>query len=461
TILQEANAHLVISAIESRKQAERAEADKIQMEYVAYHDVLTGLPNRMLLQDRLSQTIEMARRQSSRFAVLFMDLDRFKDINDTFGHAVGDQLLQSVAERLLSCVRQSDTVSRLGGDEFVLVLRAIERPEDARLTAQKILTAFEQPHPIDGRDFNISVSIGISIFPDDAQDVETLIKSADNAMFYAKENGHNNYKLFEQDMSLRAVEAQSIKVSLRDALERQEFVLHYQPKINLQSGKIVGVEALVRWQHPEQGLLSPGQFMPIADECGLIQQIDRWVLREACSQTRSWQQAGLPPITVAVNTSSQAFRTQDFLENIQTTLVDTGLEPRYLELELTEGVLMHNIKSTYSMLNALADWGVNIAVDNYGTGFSNLHYLNEFPINTLKIDQSLVNQITNDPNHAAIVSSMITMAKNLKIRVIAEGVETPEAFAALQDEHCDEGQGYYFSHPVGTEALTTLLRTGI
>jgi EAL domain-containing protein (putative c-di-GMP-specific phosphodiesterase class I) len=262
-------------------------------------------------------------------------------------------------------------------------------------------------------------------------------------------------------MSLRAIEAQSIKVSLRDALERQEFVLHYQPKINLQSGKIVGVEALVRWQHPEQGLLSPGQFMPIADECGLIRQIDRWVLREACSQTRSWQEAGLPPITVAVNTSSQAFRTEDFLENIQTTLVDTGLEPRYLELELTESVLMHNIQSSHSVLNALADRGVNIAVDNYGSGLSSLRYLNEFPINTLKIDQSFVNQITNDSNHAAIVSSMITMAKNLKIRVIAEGVETPEAFAVLQEEHCDEAQGYYFSHPVGTEAIATLLRTGI
>jgi diguanylate cyclase (GGDEF)-like protein len=461
TILQQANAHLVISAIEFHKRAERAKADKIQMDYLAHHDVLTGLPNRMLLQDRLGQTMEIARRQGSQFAVLFMDLDRFKDINDAYGHAVGDQLLQSVAERLLSCVRQSDTVCRLGGDEFVLVLRTIERAEDARLTAQKILTAFEQPHPIDGRDFNISVSIGISIFPDDAQDVETLINRADTAMFYAKENGHNNYKFFEQDMSLRAVETQSIKVSLRGALERQEFVLHYQPKINLQSGRIVGVEALVRWQHPEQGLLSPGHFIPIAEECGLIQHIDRWVLREACNQTRSWQQAGLPPITVAVNTSSQEFRTKDFLENIQTTLVDTGLEPCHLELELTESVLMHNIKSTHSELNALADLGVNIAVDNYGSGLSSLRYLNEFPINTLKIDQSFVNQITNDSNHAAIVSSMITVAKNLKIRVIAEGVETPEAFAALQVENCDEGQGYYFSRPVGSEALATLLRTGI
>jgi len=238
TTLQQANAHLVISAIESRKQAERAEADKIQMEYVANHDVLTGLPNRMLLQDRLGQTIEMARRPGSQFAVLFMDLDRFKDINDAFGHAVGDQLLQSVAQRLLSCVRQSNTVSRQGGDEFVLVLRAIERAEDARLTAQKILTAFEQPHHIDGRDFNISLSMGISIYPDDAQDVETLIKNADTAMFYAKENGRNNCKFFEQDMNILAVETQSINVSLRRTLARQEFVLHYQPKINLRSGRM-------------------------------------------------------------------------------------------------------------------------------------------------------------------------------------------------------------------------------
>jgi diguanylate cyclase (GGDEF)-like protein len=459
--LQQANAHLVISAIESHKQTERAEADKIQMEYVANHDVLTGLPNRMLLQDRLGQSIEIARREGSQFAVLFMDLDRFKDINDVFGHAVGDQLLQSVAQRLLSCVRQSDTVSRQGGDEFVLLLRAIKRAEDARLTGQKILTAFEQPHHIDGRDFNISLSIGISIYPDDAQDVETLINSADTAMFYAKEKGRNKYKLFEKDMSIRAVEEQSIKFSLRGALERQEFVLHYQPKINLQSGRIVGVEALIRWQHPEQGLLSPGQFMPIADECGLIQHIDRWVLREACNQTRSWQQAGLPPVTVSVNTSSKEFRTQDFLEKIHTTLVNTGLESRYLELEITESVLMHDINSTYSVLYALADRGVNIAVDNYGTGFSNLHYLNEFPINTLKIDQLFVHKMTSSQNHAAIVSSMITMAKNLKIRIIAKGVETLEEVAALQVEHCDEGQGYYFSHPVGTEALAKLLITGI
>jgi diguanylate cyclase (GGDEF)-like protein len=458
-ILQKANARLIISTIEAHKQAAQAESDKIQMDYLAHHDTLTGLPNRMLLQDRLSQTIEMARRQGSQLAVLFMDLDRFKDINDSFGHAVGDQLLQSVAQRLLSCVRQSDTISRQGGDEFVLMLRNIERAEDARLSAQKMLAALVLPHHIDQHDFNISVSIGISIYPDDGQDAETLIKSADTAMFYAKENGRNNYKFFEQDMNVRAEEAQSIEASLHRALERQEFVLHYQPKINLHSGKIVGVEALIRWQHPKQGLLPSGEFMHIAEDCGLIQSIDRWVLREACSQTRFWLQAGLPPITIAINTSSLEFRAKDFLENIRATLEEAYLEPRFLELELTESVLMHDVKSTDSVLHALADLGVRIAVDDYGTGYSNLSYLKQFPIDTLKIDQSFVNQMTCDSNNASIVSAMISMAKKLKLRVIAEGVETPEQYAVLLAQDCDEGQGYYFGHPVVAKTFAILLRS--
>jgi EAL domain-containing protein (putative c-di-GMP-specific phosphodiesterase class I) len=362
----------------------------------------------------------------------------------------------------LSCVRQSDTVSRQGGDEFVLMLRAIDRPEDARLTAKKMLAALARPHHIEGHDFNISVSIGISIYPDDGQDAETLIKSADTAMFYAKENGRNNYKFFEQDMNVWAIEAKSIEASLKHALERQEFVLYYQPKINLHSGGIVGFEGLIRWQHPEQGLLLPGQFVPIAEDCGLIQLIDRWVLREACNQTQNWQQDGLPPITVAVNTSSQEFRAQDFLENIRITLAETGLEPRFLQLELTESVLMHNTKSTDSVLHALADWGVKIAVDNYGTGFSNLSYLHEFQIDTLKIDQSFVSQMTSDPGNATIVRAMISMAKKLKVHVIADGVETPEQHAFLQTQHCDEGQGFYFGRPMAAaEAFATLLQSGV
>jgi len=460
-MLQEANAHLVIATIEARKLAEQVETTKVQLDHLAHHDVLTDLPNRTLLQDRLSQAIEFARRQGRQLAVMFMDLDRFKHINDSLGHAVGDQLLQSVAQRLVGCVRHSDTISRQGGDEFVLLLPFIEHAEDSALSAQKMLAALALPHRIDRHDLQISVSIGISIYPDDGQDVETLIKSADTAMYYAKENGRNNYKFFEPDMNARAVHRQSIEVSLRRALERQEFVLYYQPKINLHSGTIVGVEALIRWQHPERGLLPPSQFVPIAEDCGLILPIGRWVLREACLQVRAWLQAGLPPITVAVNTSALEFRAKDFLENIRATLEDTRSEPRYLELELTESILMRDAKSTDSMLHVLADLGVKLAVDDFGTGYSSLSYLRQFPIDTLKIDQSFVNRMTSSPDDATIVSAVISMGKSLKQRVIAEGVETPEQYAFLLAQHCDEGQGYYFYRPVVAEALATLLQTGV
>jgi len=460
-LLQQVNAQLVTASISAHKQAELAETGKIQMDYLAHHDSLTGLPNRMLLQDRLVQAIEMARRQGSQLAVMFMDLDLFKDINDSFGHAVGDQLLQLVAQCLVSCARQSDTISRQGGDEFVLLLPTIERAEDAALCAQKMLAALARPHHTDQGDLSISVSIGISIYPGDGQDTETLIKNADTAMFYAKENGRNNYKFFEQNMNVRVVNTQCIEAGLHQALERQEFVLHYQPKINLHSGKITGAEALIRWQHPEQGLLPSGQFVAIAEACGLIQSIDRWVLREACRQIQSWRQAGLPPITVAVNISSPEFRAKDFLDSIRATLDETGIEPRSLEIEFTENILMRDVKFTDPLLNAIEDLSVRIAVDDYGTGFSSLIYLKQFPIDTLKIDQSLVKQMTSNPDTASIVSAMISMAKKLKVRVIAEGVETPEQYTALQAQHCDEGQGYFFGRPMAAEAFATLLKTGI
>jgi diguanylate cyclase (GGDEF)-like protein len=459
--LQQANANLVIKAIEAHRLVEQIHKAKLQLDHLAHHDVLTGLPNRMLMQDRLSQAIELALRQGQQLAVMFMDLDRFKHINDSLGHAVGDQLLQSAAQRLLSCLRHSDTLSRQGGDEFMLLLPTIVHAEDAGLCAQKMLAALALPHRIDRHDLHISVSIGISIYPDDGQDAETLIKCADTAMYYAKENGRNNYKFFEQKMNARAVQRQSIEASLRRALERQEFVLYYQPKINLHSGTIVGVEALIRWQHPERGLLPPTQFIPIAEDCGMILPIGRWVLREACSQAHAWLQAGLPPITVAVNTSALEFCAKDFLENIRVILEETRLEPRYLELELTESVLMRDAEFTDSMLHALADMGVKLAVDDFGTGYSSLSYLRQFPIDTLKIDQSFVNQMTSNPNDAAIVSAVISMAKSLKLCVIAEGVETPDQYAFLLAQHCDEGQGYYFARPVAAEALATLLQTGL
>jgi len=460
TILQQANASLVIATIDAHKMAEQVQIAKNQLAHLAHHDVLTDLPNRILLQDRLSLAIELASRQGWQLALMFLDLDGFKHINDSLGHSVGDQLLQSVAGRLLGCARHSDTISRQGGDEFVILLPFIQGAEDATLCAQKLLAALEPPHHIDGHDLHISVSIGISIYPNDGQDGETLIKNADTAMYYAKENGRNHYKFFEQEMNARAVQRHSIEASLRRALEREEFVLYYQPKINLHSGAIVGVEALIRWQHPDRGLLLPAQFVSIAEDCGLILPIGRWVLRDACRQGRAWRQAGLPPITVAVNTSTLEFRAKDFLENIHATLTETCFEPHYLELELTESVLMRDAEFTHSMLHALSDLGVKLAIDDFGTGYSSLSYLRQFPIDTLKIDQSFINHMISNPDDASIVSAMINMGKSLKQRVIAEGVETPEQCALLLALHCDEGQGYHFGRPVVAEGFATLLQTG-
>ena len=460
-LLQQANAYLVIAAIEAQKLAEQVQSAKVELDYLAHHDPLTDLPNRILLQDRLIQAIELARRQGRQLAVMFMDLDQFKNINDSLGHAVGDQLLQSVARRLVGCVRQSDTISRQGGDEFVLLLPDLEYAEHAARSAQKIIDAVALPQRIDQYDLCTSVSIGIAIYPNDGEDAQTLLKGADTAMYCAKANGRNNYKFFEQSMNVRAVQRQSTETSLRRALARDEFVLHYQPKINLRRGTIVGVEALVRWQHSERGLLLPDEFIPIAEDCGLILPLGRWVLRAACLQARAWQQAGLPPITVAVNTSAIEFRAKDFVENIHATLADTGFEARFLELELTESILMRDAQATAAVLRALADAGIKLAVDDFGTGYSSLSYLRKFPIDTLKIDQSFVKEMTRDPDDATIVRAVINMGKSLKQRVIAEGVETPEQYSALLAHDCQEGQGYYFSRPLSAEEFAALLGSGI
>jgi diguanylate cyclase (GGDEF)-like protein len=428
---------------------------------LAQHDFLTDLPNRLLLNDRLAQAIALARRDGNQLAVLFLDLDRFKHINDSLGHAIGDQLLQSVAERLAACVRTSDTVSRQGGDEFVILLSKVEHAKDAARSAEKMLAALTTSHRIAQHDLHVTVSIGIGIYPDDGQDAETLVKSADTAMYHAKENGRNNYQFFTQDMNLRAVERQSLEGGLRRAVGRQEFVLHYQPKVNLETGAITGAEALIRWLHPVRGLILPAQFVPIAEDCGLIVPIGQWVVREACRQIRVWLDAGLRPTPVAVNISAVEFRTKDFLESVRATLEDTCLEPRYLELELTESVLMQDAESTTSVLQALKAMGVQLAVDDFGTGYSSLSYLRQFPIDALKVDQSFVHDITSDPEDATIVSAVIGMGKNLKQRVIAEGVETREQLAFLQSQGCDEGQGYYFSQPVVAEEFARLLGNGI
>jgi diguanylate cyclase (GGDEF)-like protein len=438
-----------------------ARSMSLQMTHSAHHDFLTDLPNRMLLNDRLTQAIALACRYRHKLAVLFLDLDSFKHINDSLGHAIGDKLLKAMGERLLAAVRKSDTVSRQGGDEFVVVLSSIARSEDATLSVTKIIAATIAPYSIDQHDLHVSVSVGISIYPDDGTDAEALIQNADNAMYHAKEQGSNNYRFFKEDMNVQAVRRQSLEASLRRALERCEFVLHYQPKIDLKSGQITGVEALLRWRHPERGLIPPAEFIPIAESCGLIVPIGRWVLRQVCLQARKWQGAALPHIRVAVNISSVEFRDKNFLENLRVTLSETGLEPCYLELELTESVLMQHVESTAFALGELRAMGVHLAVDDFGTGYSSLSYLSQFPIDSLKIDKSFVQEINSGCEDAPIISAVINMGRGLKQRVIAEGVETQEQLAFLQSRGCEEGQGFYFGYPVVAEEFAKLLETGI
>jgi diguanylate cyclase (GGDEF)-like protein/PAS domain S-box-containing protein len=438
-----------------------ARAMALQMTHSAQHDFLTGLPNRMLFNDRVSQAVVLAPRHMKNVAVLFLDLDGFKHINDSLGHPIGDKLLQSIAKRLVDCVRDSDTVSRQGGDEFVVLLSEVEQSEDASITASRMLRAVAGAHSIDQHDLHVTASIGVSVYPDDGLDAETLIKNADTAMYQAKENGRQSYQFFKPAMNVRAVERQSIEESLRRALERHEFALHYQPKINLKTGEITGAEALIRWTHPIRGPVPPGQFIPVAEDCGLILPIGNWVLREACKQARAWLDAGLSLGTMAVNISAMEFRDGSFLEGVFTILEDTGLDPRSLELELTESVLMKRAESTESILKTLRARGVQLAVDDFGTGYSSLSYLRKFPIDALKIDQSFVRQITSAPDETTIVTAVISMGRSLKLRVVAEGVETQEELVFLQAHQCDEAQGYYFSPPVLPEQFASLLRAGI
>ena len=433
----------------------------LEMTHSAQHDFLTGLPNRVLLSDRISQAIVFAPRHMKKVAVLVLDLDGFKHINDSLGHAIGDKLLQSIAKRLGNCVRATDTVSRQGGDEFVVLLSEVTHAEDASITAGRMLQAVAEPHSIDDHDLYVTTSIGVSVYPDDGADAETLIKNADTAMYQAKENGQQSYQFFKPAMNVRVVERQSIEGSLRRALERREFALHYQPKINLLTGKITGAEALLRWTHPTRGPVSPAQFIPVAEDCGLIRPIGNWVLREACRQAREWMDAGLSLGSMAVNISAMEFRSESFLESVLSALKDTGMDPRSLELELTESVLMKHAESAASILKTLKARGVQLAVDDFGTGYSSLSYIRKFPIDELKIDQSFIRQITTAPGETTIVKAVISMARSLNLRVVAEGVETQEELAFLQAHQCDEAQGYYFSRPAPAEQFAKLLETGI
>ena len=451
----------VIGAVMVFHDVSVARGLSLQISHLAQHDFLTDLPNRMLLNDRLTQAIGLARRHGKQLAVLFLDLDRFKHVNDSLGHVIGDKLLQSIAGRLVACVRSSDTVSRLGGDEFVLLLSEIERADDAAASAQKMLTALTAPHETADHDLHVTASIGVSIYPDDGRDAETLLKCADTAMYHAKESGRNNYQFFKPDMNARAVERRWTETGLRRALARHEFVLHYQPKIDLETGVMTGAEALIRWMHPDRGLIYPMQFVPIAEDRGLIVPIGQWVLREACAQARAWIDSGRRLMTMAVNISAVEFRDRNFLENVCAALEDSRLDPSCLELELTESSLMQHAESTTSVLQVLRGIGVQIAIDDFGTGYSSLSYLRQFPIDALKVDQSFVHEISANPAGTSIVCAVISMGKNLGHRVIAEGVETREQLAFLQAQRCREGQGYYFSRPVPAAQFAKLLETGM
>ncbi|MGZ3183262.1 MAG: putative bifunctional diguanylate cyclase/phosphodiesterase [Telluria sp.] len=429
-----------------------------KLRHLAQHDFLTNLPNRLLLKDRIGQAIALARRHAGQPAVLFLDLDKFKHINDSLGHSVGDHLLQAVSERLLKCVRTSDTVSRHGGDEFVILLADEREPQDATRAAEKILAALAQPFVIDGHKLHTSTSIGISVYPSDGSDAAALIKHADTAMYHAKERGRNNFQFFRPDMNAHARERQLIESNLRRALERGEFVLHYQPKIDLENSRIAGVEALLRWQHPDWGLVAPERFISIAEECGLIVPIGRWVLREACAQAVRWRAAGLAPVSIAVNVSALEFRHRDFFTHTLAILEDSGADPHCLQLELTESVLMRDVVSTSELLSKLKALGVQIAVDDFGTGYSSLSYLNQFPIDVLKIDQSFVRAIdAGAAGNGAIVTAVIDMGRNLHRRVVAEGVEDDDQLAFLKAHKCDEAQGFLFSRPIAGPAMQTML----
>jgi diguanylate cyclase (GGDEF)-like protein/PAS domain S-box-containing protein len=448
---------LVTGQVTVLRDVSTMRATSRRMAYLANHDLLTGLPNRLLLADRLARALAMADRHKRGVAVLFLDVDRFKAINDSLGHSVGDELLHAVAGEVAMCVRSSDTVSRQGGDEFVVVLSELDHPEDAAVGAQKIVAAVKRPRLIAGHELHLTLSIGISVFPQDGHDAETLLRHADIALYHAKDQGRDRHEFFTPDMKQRAVERQRIEADLHRAVREQEFLLHYQPKVNLKTGAICGTEALVRWQHPDRGLTEPAGFIPVAEECGLISSIDRWVVHEACRQARTWQDVGLPRLPVSVNVSAVELLNKDFVGSISDILAATRLDPQYLEIELTESSLMAHGAATSATLSRLKMIGVRLAIDDFGTGFSNLSYLNQFPIDALKIDKSFVHQITPGTNGAPIVSAVINMAKSLHHRVIAEGVETGAQLDFLLAEDCGEGQGFYFSPPVVAEQLAEMI----
>ncbi|NTW81243.1 MAG: EAL domain-containing protein [Geobacteraceae bacterium] len=439
---------------------ERTKAES-EIRQLTNYDTLTGLPNRSLLHDRLKLAIAQASREHQLVGVLFLDLDRFKSINDTLGHRAGDLLLKTIAMRLSSCIRESDTLARLGSDEFVALLIGVNTAEAISTVANKILALVSEPIYIDGQETFTSGSIGIAVYPMDGDDSYTLLKHADLAMYQAKELERNNFQFFSSEMNIKMVERMLLESSMRKALEREEFFLVYQPQVDARSGHITGMEALLRWQHPELGLLTPDKFIYLAEENGFIIPIGEWVLQTACRQNRAWQKQGLPSVRVAVNLSAKQFGQYHLDEMVSATLMETGLEPKWLELEITESAIMKNAEQTAIILRKLKDMGISLAIDDFGTGYSSLAYLKLFPISRLKIDRSFVQDITTNQDDAAIAETIISMAQALKLNVIAEGVETRAQMELLSFNNCIEMQGYLFSRPVPAEQFAELLHNGL
>jgi diguanylate cyclase (GGDEF)-like protein/PAS domain S-box-containing protein len=435
----------------------QAQAVSKKMSHLALHDYLTDLPNRLLLNDRLSQAISEAQHNQQKLAVLCIDIDRFKHVNDSLGQKVGDKLLLSVAARLVASVGSLDTVSRQGGVEFVILLSSVAHAEDAGLSAQKILSVVGLPHSLDEHTLEITVSAGIGIFPDDGTDAETLVKSANIAMLIAKNNGRNNYQFFKSNMNEHALERQSLESGLRRALDHREFELHYQPKIDLVTEELTGAEALIRWHPPGRDVALPRDFIPIAEQSGYIVPIGQWVLREACLQRRLWLDAKLAPIPIAINISPVELRSKQFVEHVRAILEETGLQASYLEFELTETALMQDPQSTIAVLRELKDMGIRLTLDDFGTGYSSLSYLRRFPIDALKIDKTFVQGLCTNADDAKIVSAVINLGRSFHLKVIAEGVETRAQFIALQGQNCGEGQGHYFQKPVAPKEFAKLL----
>jgi diguanylate cyclase (GGDEF)-like protein len=458
------NERIVRRQVETLEQAvvvrtESLESANKQLRHLATHDALTGLPNRVLMDDRISQSIRLADRQKQSFAVMLLDLDRFKSVNDYLGHRAGDELLREVARRLKGVVREVDTVTRLGGDEFVLIITPSPERDAAQQAATRIIDALQAPVRVAGVDMHTSPSIGIALYPDDAVTAEILLAHADAAMYCAKQRGGNNFQCFLPGMNTAALDKVRLESDLRVALEQGEFELHYQPKVNTATGQMHGAEALLRWTHPVRGAISPAEFIPVAEECGLIGIIGAWVMREACRQARAWQLAGLPPLRVAVNLSPSQFRQGNIVAMIRDALGDAGLEARYLEIELTETAVMTDAEESIAILEKLSAMGVLVSVDDFGTGYSSMSYLRRFPIDKLKIDRSFISEVMTRPDDASIVRAIVSLAHSLRLKVVAEGVESPEQLEFLRSVGCDQYQGYHFSRALPASQFETLVRS--